>query len=369
MTNSVSYVTLNFQSPNTGVVAYAVQDDTLSHTIVASLVDGSTLYTPGENAMGAVRYRKPDGTAGLYTVLEDGSTPAVTFDGNTATIRCAAQMLTAAGDVAVQLQLYEDAGRLSTLRFTLHVQADVVSDVEIESTDYYNILAQQIADVLNAADSLTGMTTSGETLPVGSQATVEISGGSGGVPYNLHFGIPQGPAGPAATVQGQTVSYQESESGTTVPTGTWSARPPSPVTPGRYLWTRTVVQTNGGNFTTYSVAYNGINGTGAVNTVAGIQPDAGGNVPLGDYLIERSFTVTLPSAFNYLEIPFTTPTGYTFLTCVEPVFSGAAIPYCMTRSEAAGCTLYPPAGATANFSNAAYTGATVTARVLYVKTS
>ena len=245
----------------------------------------------------------------------------------------------------------------------------MVSDAEIESTDYYNILAQQISAVLNAADSLTGMTTSGETLPVGSEATVEVTGGSGGVPYNLHFGIPQGPAGPAAQVTGQTVTYQESSSGTTVPTGTWSSSPPSPATPGAYLWTRTVVSTNGGNFTTYSVAYNGLNGDGAVNTVAGILPDSGGNVDLSDFLIERSFTATLPSAFNYLDIPFTTPAGYTFLSCVEPIFGGAAIPYCMTKSDATGCTLYPPAGATADFSNAAYTGATVTARVLYIKST
>lgn len=53
------------------------------------------------------------------------------------------------------------------------------------------------------------------------------------------------------------VTYQTSTSGTTVPTGTWSASVPA-VTQGQFLWTRTVTTyTDASTSTAYSVAYQG----------------------------------------------------------------------------------------------------------------
>ena len=90
----------------------------------------------------------------------------------------------------------------------------------------------------------------------------------------------QGRPRPPATVEGQTVTYQVSTSGTTVPTGDWLAAVPA-VAPGQYLWTKTDVTFNTGDtITWYSVSRMGIDGTGAVSTVCGVDPDSGGNVPL-----------------------------------------------------------------------------------------
>lgn len=56
------------------------------------------------------------------------------------------------------------------------------------------------------------------------------------------------------------VSWQASDSGTTVPTGTWSQSVPD-LDPGQYLWTRTVwTYTDGDSTTTYSVSRFGENG-------------------------------------------------------------------------------------------------------------
>ena len=90
----------------------------------------------------------------------------------------------------------------------------------------------------------------------------------------------KGDTGAPATLVSSTVSYQASESGTIVPSGTWSDSVPS-VPQGKYMWTRTVHQFNTGNpVTTYSVSRMGIDGTGSVSAVAGVAPDFDGNVPL-----------------------------------------------------------------------------------------
>lgn len=61
-------------------------------------------------------------------------------------------------------------------------------------------------------------------------------------------------------VKSTTVEYQASTSGTTVPTGTWSATIPS-VAQGSYLWTKTTTNYTSGTPTVgYSVARMGVNG-------------------------------------------------------------------------------------------------------------
>lgn len=90
----------------------------------------------------------------------------------------------------------------------------------------------------------------------------------------------KGDTGEPATLVSAVVTYQAGDSGTVIPSGTWSTSIPV-VAQGRYLWTRVVQQFNTGDpITLYSVARFGIDGTGAVSTVAGISPDDSGNVPL-----------------------------------------------------------------------------------------
>ena len=74
-----------------------------------------------------------------------------------------------------------------------------------------------------------------------------------------------GKDGTSVKITGKSVTYQASTSGTTTPTGTWVASPPT-VAKGQYLWTKTVVTYSDGNSTTaYSVAYQGTNGTNGQN--------------------------------------------------------------------------------------------------------
>ena len=90
----------------------------------------------------------------------------------------------------------------------------------------------------------------------------------------------KGDTGEPATIVSAEITYQASDSGTIIPSGSWGTSVP-PVTPGRYLWTRQVLQFNtGAPITSYSVSRFGIDGTGAVSTVAGVAPDETGNVSL-----------------------------------------------------------------------------------------
>lgn len=78
----------------------------------------------------------------------------------------------------------------------------------------------------------------------------------------------------------RSVTYQVGSSGTTAPSGSWLQTVPT-VPQGQFLWTKTAVTFNiGDTITWYSVSRMGIDGTGAVSTVCGVDPDSGGNVPL-----------------------------------------------------------------------------------------
>lgn len=88
----------------------------------------------------------------------------------------------------------------------------------------------------------------------------------------------KGDKGDAATLTGHSTTYMVSDSGTIVPSGSWVADVPN-VPQGKYLWTRTVLTFNTGSpVTSYSVSRFGLDGTGAVNSVNGKDPDPTGNV-------------------------------------------------------------------------------------------
>lgn len=119
----------------------------------------------------------------------------------------------------------------------------------------------------------------------------------------------QGPRGytgnPGAdiTITSTSVQYQEWTSGTSYPTGTWLDNPPS-IAQGNFLWTRTIVNySDGGQTVAYSVARNGVDGSGAVSTVCGVSPDGAGNVAL-----TASDVGALPSSY---QAPVTSVNGDT----------------------------------------------------------
>ena len=101
----------------------------------------------------------------------------------------------------------------------------------------------------------------------------------------------KGDTGNPATLNSSAIGYQTSDSGTVIPSGTWSNTIPT-VAQGKYLWTRVTLTFNTGSaVTSYSVSRMGIDGTGAVSTVCGVSPNSSGNVAL-----EATDVGALPSA-------------------------------------------------------------------------
>lgn len=90
----------------------------------------------------------------------------------------------------------------------------------------------------------------------------------------------KGDTGAPASVESTAVEYMVSDSGTIVPSGSWSTV--IPVVPqGKYLWTRVTTSFNTGNpAVSYSVARMGLDGTGSVVSVNTQSPDENGNVSL-----------------------------------------------------------------------------------------
>ena len=224
---SSTILSLNVQTPNYATVIHAVQFDKLSRKITAYLFDGAAPFIPPEGALAMVRYSKPDGTMGFYDTLEDETTTAVTWEGNTATVWLAEQVLTVAGNVLCQIQFFTSTERLSTFTFVIGVEANAVSDESIESTDYFSILTQCIEAILGAVAYPPSINAQGHWMLFDTETQqyydsgVDATGPQGATgpagPYMASIAKTSGTGAPGTTDQ-----YQVTLSDGTHPTGTIS---------------------------------------------------------------------------------------------------------------------------------------------------
>lgn len=84
-------------------------------------------------------------------------------------------------------------------------------------------------------------------------------------------------------IQSTTVTYNTSSSGTTAPVSGWSSSIPS-VTPGFYLWTKTVLTyTNGTSSTSYTAARQGLNGSDGQDGKDGVDGKSPACIYRGEY--------------------------------------------------------------------------------------
>ena len=147
-------VDLNLSASVMPPVLNMAQYDANSRTIVATLWDGTSGFTVPSGSVVMVRFGKPDNTGGLYDKTESGE--AITYSGNVVTAPVATQMLSAAGKVQADIEIYQSgatkqaAVKLATFCFTVNVEKAAFQDAEIISSDYYNIVAAQIAAAIEA---------------------------------------------------------------------------------------------------------------------------------------------------------------------------------------------------------------------------
>lgn len=126
------------------------------------------------------------------------------------------------------------------------------------------------AAVTNSGTSKVKITfTTTATISAACEATIPVV--VDGITMNKKFSFAvakagtNGQNGTSVTVSSTSITYQVGTSGTTKPTGEWSATIPT-VAKGQYLWTKTVVKYSDGKSTeAYSVSYQGTNGQNGQN--------------------------------------------------------------------------------------------------------
>ena len=149
-------ISLNMSTDIAPPTLHMAQGDANSRTIVATLYDGSQPFTIPTDSVCMVRFGKPDGTGGLYDHTESGA--AVTYLDNVVAAPVASQMLSVSGIVKAEIDVYKSGGndesavKLASFYFLVDVHKSAYSDDTIISSDYYNIVAAQIAAAIEAGE-------------------------------------------------------------------------------------------------------------------------------------------------------------------------------------------------------------------------
>lgn len=144
----------------------AMQNDGNTRIVEVSLYSRGAAWLPPEGVTVSVHYQKPDGTAGMYDTLPDG-TLAYTITDNVVAATLAPQMTTVPGKIVASLVFLDGLGKqLATFPFYVQVAADPAAEAA-ESENYYRVTTW---DEVNAyfADILTRL------------SAVEAGGGGGG---------------------------------------------------------------------------------------------------------------------------------------------------------------------------------------------
>ena len=151
-------VDLNLSASVMPPVLNMAQYDANSRTIVATLWDGTSGFNVPSDAVVMVRFGKPDNTGGLYDKTESGE--AITYSGNVVTAPVATQMLSVAGKVQADIEIYQtgeteqSSVKLATFCFTVNVEKAAYPDAEIISSDYYNIISGDISEFRAAQEQI-----------------------------------------------------------------------------------------------------------------------------------------------------------------------------------------------------------------------
>lgn len=287
---AIAQVDLDTSMPTASVV-HAKQYDSARKIACHLMQDSQPWVVPDSNGiLGLVSYKKADRIGGFYDHTSEGEL-AVTVDGtdrSTVYVALDVQTLTTAGEVHMEIVFYDTANgeatkatRLSTFAFVLLVEAASLQEIDLASDPNFNVLAEQIQEVITAKNSIVGLTATASTGNAGTNASVTVSGGTTGVPYNLAFIIPRGntgakgDTGATANPTNTTYKYAITTSPTNPPADSssdWkdsiSISSSGETIPsefeGKYVWSRAKTSWSNNTTTTlYSVSYLGRNGDGS----------------------------------------------------------------------------------------------------------
>ncbi|MCT4383789.1 HAD family hydrolase [Lacticaseibacillus paracasei] len=265
--------------------------DTVSNRIYSRLRQNSTATVEGGYLNHVINYNATTQASLLQSALADlkrNNHPAVNYTIELAKIP---QNIHSGDTVQIEQedrQLYLSARVLELDKCYSNPSSStmVMGDYLIESSEIdpqYRALAQELAKQNKGKDGVGIQSsivtyqagTSGTTAPTGtwseaiptvypsqflwSRTVLTMTDGSSSTTYSVGKMGDTGKAGNG--IQSSIVTYQVGISGTTAPTGTWSSTIPA-ASQGTYLWSKLLTTyTDGTQNTSYSVAYQGTNGT------------------------------------------------------------------------------------------------------------
>ena len=221
---TITEIDLDTNQPGVSIV-HAKQYDTARKVRCNLFYSGVKWLVPSSNIEAVVGFKKADRIGGFYDETEDGET-AITVDNEDRSIIYVIldrNLVTTEGNVNTEITFYDAVtrGRLSTFSFIVQVEEASVTELDLASNPYFNVLAEDIATVLEAESKLTGLTATATKKAPNATPTVTVTGGSqAGQPYNFNFGIPSMPAittnasklsataNPTATITGGTSAGQ-----------------------------------------------------------------------------------------------------------------------------------------------------------------
>ena len=170
---------LGSKAAGSNAVVAAKQNEKYVRKIKILLHRGYTPWPIPEGTAAVIRYRKPDGTRGLYDQLPNGD-PAVILEAgaNALTLILAPQVLTAAGKVCMDVVLINRDAELATFDILVNVLPAPVTDGDLESQDYYNY--STLAELNEVIGNLDDLKTTAKSSLVAAINEAAQTGGDGG---------------------------------------------------------------------------------------------------------------------------------------------------------------------------------------------
>ena len=167
---------IELDTPSTPFVLYAMQADSLSRLFQMTITQGGTPWTPPTGAIWTVRFGAPNMPAGWYDTITEvgGSThPAVVVSDNVAVVEIAEQAVSMAGQNILCVLVTDATGyQIASWQFQLLVTAVPGYDAP-EVTTYYNLLTEQVAQVLASQTAAAESATLAQSWAVGNTGSRE----------------------------------------------------------------------------------------------------------------------------------------------------------------------------------------------------
>lgn len=170
---------VDISAPGGPLVFYAMQADSLSRFFTLTITDGGEAWEPPDGALWSVRFGAPQMPSGWYDTIEDATDathPAVNVATGVATVttvEIAEQALSTPGQNILCVLVTDSSGyQIASWPIILSIQA-VPGLTAPEVTTYYNLLTEQVAQVLQNAQAASASATLAESWAVGGTGTRE----------------------------------------------------------------------------------------------------------------------------------------------------------------------------------------------------